>query len=247
MKNTYTKNFSKKLLISCCAVFAFFTFFTYNILASDITITPEMTTFKGNSTDEGSVHFTIGNNSNAEKSVKLSIEVVSLANSHYYTVCITSCYAPKTVSWTTPAFSVAASGNTGNTADINCNPSGASGTSVFKLKAFDANDTTDFQECTITFNMGTTSVDQESSSDLTLAPIPAQDFININSNNSNLLNSISGAKFEVYNESGNLVKEDILTNGNNTINTSALSSGNYFYSIITDGKKVKTGSFNIVK
>ena len=112
---------------------------------------------------------------------------------------------------------------------------------TWRVKIFNTTNPNDSASVVITFQAYGVGVEEITANNVALNtyPNPATDIISVNYS---IDGNVNNAKLNVYDIVGKKVKSYVLTNNKDqlSINVSDLNSGVYFYSIMVDGKAIKT-------
>ncbi len=132
-----------------------------------------------------------------------------------------------------------AAGDTDSTMSAHHEPHGVNGTSCYLYVVYDANNPNDSASVEVCFNVGFTSIDENSKVSAQHYPNPATDQLNI------VLDGLNGntAQLEVYNMVGEVVDRKTISNSRTVLNTSAYGSGVYFYSVKNNNAVLVTRKF----
>ncbi len=184
----------------------------------------------------------------SELNFKMTVSPLVLTVGHTFTFCdLNSCFPAQTEAFTSPDPSTLPAGESSLYIDVALQPNDIEGVSEINCKFFDVDNPTDFVDYIILFNVSITGVNEpvvKSYIVPTIWPNPAIDIVNIR--HSPLLNNSS---ILITNAAGVQIDNIKINNAENntSINTSAYSSGAYFYNIIDNGKIEQSGKFIISK
>ncbi len=210
-------------------------------------VAPDTLVKGNNSVEEYKAYPHLKNTSISATNVKATFTIVSLAEGHEYQVCTTmSCYPPKTVNWTSPAFPIAGSTTTtNNDFYIGLMTNAIEGISKFVVKIENATDATDFVEYNLTFEIGILGINEYITKNSMVFPNPAANSVSLKLDNKTTSNS----ELKVYSASGAEVISQHVNSDTDliTLDLNSLTNGTYYFTVNSNGSNLSSGRFTVNK
>lgn len=182
--------------------------------------------------------FDFKNTSKATKNVVPSILIDKIASNHEVAICIFFCYPYTTTDWTTEDVVEIPSDNKlsdviGYLPTAHCKPNGTEGQTKVRFRFADKDVPADFIDIPVTFNFGTTSVDDVKPNEFVVAyPNPTNGVLSVYSETLNIDN------LKIFDLSGKEMLSQNVANNYKTLDLSLLAKGKYIMFInFADGTK----------
>jgi hypothetical protein len=199
------------------------------------------------STDEVKAYCHIKNTSASTVNIKAEFTIIELAKGHKYQVCTSlTCYPPKIVDWTAPAFPIEAMSTLGdNDLYLGLIIDSIEGTSSFKVKVYNAADETDFIEYNVTFKISSSGVYEYYTQNSTAYPNPASNSVTLKLDNKTLANS----EITLFSATGSVLMTQQVNSGIDsiTLDLNNLTSGTYYFTVNANNSNLSSGRFTISK
>ena len=162
--------------------------------------------------------------------------IISAPDSAEATFCWSACWGPTSDPEFTDTYGVKLDADSSHFLTPEYVPHLKAGTAIVRYKVWDTNNSDDFSEVTIRYNLTLLAVNHLQSEQLKVYPNPVQ-------NGHLTIQSATHSNLVIFNMSGQVVFSKKLEESVNTIDVASLKSGVYIYLITTKENKTLSGKF----